>query len=122
MRYMFLIYETPEDFASRDGEKSKPYIAAWRAYYQSLVDAGAYVGGDALMPAATSTTVRLKGTKRHVQDGPIADTKEQLGGYMILELPSLDAALDCAARCPAAATGAVEVRPLQHDVSERVMH
>jgi len=118
---MFLIYETPNDFASRTGEKSKPYIAAWRAYYRSLVDAGAYVGGDALMAAETSTTVRLKGNKRHVQDGPFADTKEQLGGYMILELPSLDAALDCAARCPAAATGAVEVRPLQHDVRERVI-
>jgi hypothetical protein len=56
--------------------------------------------------------VRLKNGKRQVQDGPYADTKEQLGGYIILELPSLDAALDWAARCPAAANSAVEVRPL----------
>lgn len=56
--------------------------------------------------------MRLKGGKRQVQDGPFADTKEQLGGYIVLELPSLDAALDWAARCPAAATGAVEVRPV----------
>ncbi len=122
MRYMFLIYETQKDFDSRSGERAETYIAAWRAYYRSLVDAGAYIGGDALREADTATTVRLKGGKRHVQDGPFADTKEQLGGYMILELPSLDAALETAARCPAAATGAVEVRPLQHDVSERVMH
>ena len=122
MKYMFLIYETQKDFDSRSGERAETYIAAWRAYYRSLVDAGAYIGGDALKQADTATTVRLKGTKRHVQDGPFADTKEQLGGYMILELPSLDAALDCAARCPAAATGAVEVRPLQHDVRERVIH
>lgn len=56
--------------------------------------------------------MRLKNGKRQVQDGPYADTKEQLGGYIILELPSLDAALDWAARCPAAANSAVEVRPL----------
>src|SRR5688500_18791534 len=118
---MLMIYETQDDFDSRSGERSQPYIAAWRAYYRSLVDAGVYVGGDALMRADTGTTVRLKNGRRHVQDGPFAETKEQLGGYMILELPSLDAALDCAARCPAAATGAVEVRPLQHDVRERVI-
>jgi hypothetical protein len=59
----------------------------------------------------TGTTVRLKEGKRRVQDGPFADTKEQLGGFTILELPSLDAALDWAARCPAASIGAVEVRP-----------
>jgi len=118
---MLLIYETPQDFGSRSGDRSQAYIAAWRTYYRSLVDAGAYVGGDALMQAESATTVRLRGGKRHVQDGPFADSKEQLGGYIILELPSLDAALDCAARCPAAASGAVEVRPLQHDVGERVM-
>jgi hypothetical protein len=121
MQYMLLIYETPGDFDSRTGDRSQPYIAAWRAYYRSLVDAGAYVGGDALLPAESATTVRLKGGRRHVQDGPFADTKEQLGGYIVLELPSLDAALDCAARCPAAATGAVEVRPLSPDVRIRVV-
>ena len=56
-----------------------------------------------------------------MQDGPYADTKEQLGGYIVLELPSLDAALDCAARCPAAATGAVEVRPVSREVRIRVV-
>jgi hypothetical protein len=70
------------------------------------------VGGNPLPPGSTGTTVRLRGGQRQVQDGPHADTKEQLGGYIILELPSLDAALDWAARCPAAAAGAVEIRPI----------
>ena len=70
------------------------------------------VGGHALQPPVTGTTVRVAGGKRHVQDGPYADTKEQLGGFIDLELPSLDAALDWAARCPAAASGAVEIRPV----------
>jgi len=118
---MLLIYESPNDFDSRTGDRLQPYIAAWRAYHRSLVDAGAYVGGDALLPTASATTVRLKGGRRHVQDGPYADTKEQLGGYMVLELPSLDAALECAARCPAAATGAVEVRPIAPEIREMVV-
>src|SRR5258708_21477654 len=75
-------------------------------------EAGIYIGGDPLEVPETGTTVRLKEGKRRVQDGPFADTKEQLGGFIIMELPSLDAALDWAARCPTAATGAVEVRPL----------
>ena len=112
MQYMMLIYETAADFDARTNEKQEMFWGAWRAYHKALVDAGVYVTGNALQPTATGTTVRLKNGKRHVQDGPYADTKEQLGGYFILELPSLDAALDWAARCPAAASGALEVRPV----------
>jgi len=112
MKYMMAIYETEADFNARTNEKKETFWGAWRAYHKAIVDAGAYVGGNALQVPSSGTTVRLKGGKRHVQDGPYADTKEQLGGYIILELPSLDAALDWAARCPAAATGAVEVRPV----------
>ena len=119
---MFLIYESPADFDARTGEQSQAYIGAWRAYYKTLADAGVYVGGDALMATETATTVRRHAGRRHVQDGPYADTKEQLGGYMILDLPSLDAALDCAARCPAAATGAVEVRPVAPEMRARIVH
>jgi hypothetical protein len=121
VKYMLLIYETPTDFESRNNTRSDGYIAAWRAYYRSLVASGAYVGGDALLPSDRATTVRLQGGRRHVQDGPYADTKEQLGGYIVLDLPSLDAALECAARCPAAATGAVEVRPLSLEVRIKVV-
>jgi hypothetical protein len=120
MQYALLIYETPEDFDSRTTDKTAPYIAAWRAYYRALVESGAYVGGNPLQPVATATTVRLRGGERHVQDGPYADTKEQLGGFIILELPSLDAALVWAARCPTAATGVVEVRPLAPEIREAV--
>jgi hypothetical protein len=120
MQFALLICETPEGFAARNSDGTDPYTGAWRAYYKALVEAGIYVGGDPLQVPETGTTVRLKEGKRHVQDGPIADTKEQLGGFIILELPSLDAALDGAARCPAAAAGAVEVRPLAPEMPRRI--
>ena len=112
MQYMMLIYETNADFDARTNEKNEMFWGAWHAYHKSMVDAGVFVSGNALQPSTTGTTVRLKNGKRHVQDGPYAEAKEQLGGYLILDLPSLDAALDWASRCPAAATGAVEVRPV----------
>jgi hypothetical protein len=120
MQFALLIYESPEAFATRNSDGTDPYTGAWRAYYKALVEAGIYVGGDPLQVPETGTTVRLKEGKRHVQDGPFADAKEQLGGFTILELPSLDAALDWAARCPAAALGAVEVRPLAPELKRRV--
>jgi hypothetical protein len=120
VQYLFLIYESPEDFAARTTEKTAPHIAAWRTYYRALVEAGVYVDGNPLQSVATATTVRLRDGKHHVQDGPYADTKEQLGGFVILELPSLDAALAWAARCPTAATGVVEVRPLDPCMRETV--
>jgi len=89
---------------------------AWRAYYKALIDAGIYVGGAPLEAPATGATVRVHGGQRRVQDGPYADTKEQLGGQIVLELPSMDEALDWAARCPTAASGAVEVRALSQTV------
>ena len=121
MRYVVLIYETAANFEARKQREGDPYFAAWRLYYQALVDAGAFVTGAPLKDAATATTVRLKDGRRQVQDGPFAEAKEQLGGFMILELPSLDAALEWAARCPAAATGALEVRPMDVDTHEHVV-
>ena len=112
MQFALLIYESAQDFAARKNDGNDPYIGAWRVYYKALVESGAYVGGDPLEVPDTATTVRLKDAKRRVQDGPYADTKEQLAGFIILELPSLDEALDWAARCPTASHGAVEVRPL----------
>jgi hypothetical protein len=120
MQYVMLIYETPADFESRGLAESKPYVAAWRAYHKALVASGAYLGGTALTEAGTATTVRLKDGGRHVQDGPFAEAKDQLGGFIILELASLDAALEWAARCPAAATGAVEVRPAHVVMNETI--
>ena len=85
-----------------------------------LVEAGIYVGGQPLRGTSTATVVRVADGRRHVQDGPYAETKEQLGGFVILELPSLDAALDWAARCPAASYGAVEVRPVAAEIHDVV--
>ena len=120
MQFALLIYESPEAFASRKKEEIDTYTGAWRAYHKALVDAGVYVGGDPLQVPETGTTLRIKEGKRLVQDGPYADTKEQLGGLVVLELPSLDAALDWAARCPTASDGAVEVRPLAPDTKRKV--
>jgi hypothetical protein len=75
MQFALLVYESPEAFATRETDS---YLGAWRAYYKALVEAGIYVGGDPLEVPETGTTVRVKEGKRRVQDGPYADTKEQL--------------------------------------------
>lgn len=111
MRYVMLIYESDANIEAR-AQPGHDYLAAWRAYHRALTAAGAYVSGAPIGEAALATTVRMKADKRRIQDGPFAEAKDQLGGFMIVDLPSLDAALEWAARCPAAATGAVEVRPM----------
>lgn len=121
MEYVVLIYESPKDFASRGSGPAHPYIAAWRAYYKALVAAGVYIAGEPLQDVGTATTVRVKDGRPGVQDGPFAEAKEQLGGFMLLDLPSLDAALEWAARCPAAANGAVEVRPKDTAIKETII-
>jgi hypothetical protein len=119
MQYAILIYENEADFSARtDKERQGPYWAGWRAYSQALAESGTMRGGAPLQAAHTGTTLRMNGKGRRVQDGPYADTKEQLGGFYLIDVPDLNAALDWAARCPAAASGAVEVRPvLQRNVS-----
>lgn len=107
MKYAILVYETETDFAERDR-----HMPAYSAYSEALSKAGILTGGAALHPSHTGTTVRLTEGQRQVQDGPYADTKEQLGGFFLIEVADLDAALDWAARCPAASNCAVEVRPL----------
>ena len=121
MQYALLIYETSADFARRDQESGDAtYFGAWRAYYKAVVEAGVYAGVNALDAPETGTTVRRRDGKPLVQDGPYASSKEQLGGFMLLELPSLDAALEWAARCPAASYGAVEIRPVASEVRRRL--
>jgi len=121
MLYALLIYEKQADFARRYSPvETNEYVGAWRTYYQAMVEAGIYVGGHPLDVPETATTVRLSDNKSQIQDGPYANTKEQLGGFILLELPSLDAALEWAARCPAAAYGAVEVRPLAPNMEQRI--
>lgn len=109
MKYTILIYESPADFSARtDPEKSQDYRAKWPPYAQALRDAGVFAGGAGLELPTTATTIKMRDGQRLVQDGPYADTKEQLGGFFIIDVPDLDAALDWAARCP---TEVTEVRP-----------
>jgi hypothetical protein len=119
MQFALLIYHSPEEFAMREKDYNDPHLGAWRSYYKALVDAGVYVSANALEVPETATTLRLREGKRRVQDGPYAETKEQLGGFIILELASIDAALEWAARCPGASIGAVELRPLAPETLRR---
>lgn len=113
MKYVIMVYETEAAFRARSDEKDKAsYWGAYRAYSQALKEAGVVAGGHALQPPFSATTVRVSDGARKVQDGPYAEAKEQLGGFFVVDVPDLDAALDWAARCPAAADGAVEVRPV----------
>ena len=112
MKYTILIYENAADFATRSDEKRKEaYWGAYRAYTQALTQAGVMIGGAGLQLPSQATTIRLRDGKRQVQDGPFAEAKEQLGGYYVIDVPDLDRALDWAARCPAASTGTIEIRP-----------
>lgn len=113
MQYLIMALETREAFESRDDPaRADEYWASWSGYIEALRAAGIMQGAGGLFPPATSTTVRLRDGQRLVQDGPYADTKEQLGGYFVIEVPDLDVALQWAARCPSAAYASVEVRPL----------
>lgn len=112
MQYMIMNYVTATDFADAGENRIDPNGSAWGAYTQALIDAGVMRGGNALKPAFAATTVRLRDGRRDVQDGPYADSKEQLGGYYIIEAKDLDEALAWAERNPAASLGAVEVRPI----------
>jgi hypothetical protein len=112
MQYMLLIYTDAAAEAEFQAQPAETRYAPWIAYSKALRESGIMVGGNELAPPATATTLRLRDGRRQVQDGPVAATKEQLGGYYVIEAPDLDTALDWAARCPAAATGSIEVRPL----------
>lgn len=111
-QYVMLFFETAEQMAHRGGPDAPAYWAAWRSYIDTIAQSGIMRGGNGLELPATATTLRMKDGKPHVQDGPFADVKERLGGYVIVEVEDIDAALKWAARSPAANGGAVEVRPV----------
>ncbi len=113
MQYAILVYETAAELAARnDPERATAYWSAYTAYSRALVEAGVAAGGAGLQTPDMATTVRLRDGKRQVQDGPFADTHEMLGGLFMVNVPDLDAALAWAAKCPSAAQGSVEVRPM----------
>lgn len=112
MQFLMLNYTPPADHPDAEALRAAADGEIWGAYTRALIEAGILVGGEALHPAHTATTLRMADGRRAVQDGPYAATKEQLGGFYVIDVPDLDAALEWAARNPAAATGAVEVRPV----------
>lgn len=110
MKVMMLILETPEDFANREGPAGQAYFDAWASYSRAVADKT--VGGNVLAGPETACTLRVRDGQRQIQDGPFADSKEALGGYMLFEVATFDEAVELAASCPAAASGAVELRPV----------
>jgi hypothetical protein len=112
MKYMLLIYSDEAARQTTSEAEMGQLIAAYMAYSEAMAKAGIVVGSDRLRPAASATTVRVTDGKTQVLNGPYAETKEQLGGYYLIDVPDLDAALAWAARCPGAAYGSIEVRPV----------
>ena len=111
MQFILMNYIPSTETAGVDANEVTD-MPAWRAYTDALVEAGVLVGGEALHPADTATTVRMNGTGPQIADGPYTETKEMLGGFYVIDVPDLDTALEWAARNPAAKSGAVEVRPV----------
>jgi hypothetical protein len=112
MKYMLLIYSDEAGMQNASKAQVDQTLAAYGAYVEALNKAGVAAGSDRLQGTQTATTVRVANGQTKVLDGPYAETKEQLGGYFIIDVPDLDAALSWAAKCPGASHGIVEVRPL----------
>ena len=112
MKYMLLIYSNESQWQGLGKSEADQRMAAYLAYTEAMTKAGALVGGDRLQRADTTTTVRVANGKTNVLNGPYAETREQLGGYYLIDVPDLDAALSWAARCPGAGHGTMEVRPI----------
>lgn len=112
MQYLLVLYAAESGWSDMTKAQQEQGMAAYGAYTEALKKAGALVGSNRLQPVSTATTVRVANGKSQVLDGPYADSKEQLGGYYLIDAPDLDAALSWAARCPTAGHGAVEVRPI----------
>ena len=112
MKYLLLQYVSYTAMSNLPKEEAGRMHAAYMAYVEAMKTAGVLVANHGLRPASEATTVRASGGKQSVVNGPYAETKEQLGGYFLIEVPDLDAAVSWAARCPAVQHGAVEVRPV----------
>jgi hypothetical protein len=112
MKYLLLIYENEGNFASVSEEEGNKIFSEYMNYSKGIKKAGNYIGGEALQPVATATTVRQRNGKTLTTDGPFAETKEQLGGYYLVDAKDLDEAIKLAGGIPAVRTGSIEVRPI----------
>jgi hypothetical protein len=111
MQYLLLIYGDEKAWNSMSDQEIKATMQAYGDYSRELAAAGAMRGGSELAPVSTATTVRVRNGKAMTTDGPFAETKEQLGGYYLIEVANLDEAIHWAAKIPSAAFGSIEIRP-----------
>lgn len=112
MQYLLMIYANEAGWSTMTPAEQQQGVAAYGAYTEALKKAGILAGSNRLQGSSTATVVRMAGGKSQVLDGPYVDSKEQLAGYYLIDVPDLDAALSWAARCPGAGHGAIEVRPI----------
>ena len=112
MQYLLMLYSDESGFNAMTQAQQREGVAAYTAFTEALIKADALKGSNRLASSSVATTVRIANGKTEVLNGPFADSKEQLGGYFLIEAADLDVALAWAARCPTASHGLVEVRPL----------
>ena len=112
MRYALLIYASEQDWANQSEEQAQTQFQDYMAFTKDIVDRGIMQSGEALQATATATTVRVRNGETLSTDGPFAETKEQFGGFYIIEAATEDQAVDVAARLPGSKWGTVEVRPV----------
>jgi hypothetical protein len=112
MQYMLLIYSQERNWANFSDQERETAMKAYRDFTEELRSAGAMVAGDRLQPTANATTVRVRDGEELVTDGPFAETKEQLGGYYLIEADSLDDAIKWATKLPGSHHGTVEIRAI----------
>ncbi|HZS27576.1 MAG TPA: YciI family protein [Candidatus Angelobacter sp.] len=112
MQYLLLIYMEESRWERLDDPEQQKIYQQYRDLIADLQQQGKFLGGHELQPTSTATTVRVRGGKQSITDGPFAETKEQLGGYFLVEAKDLDEAMAIAARIPSANVGSIEVRPV----------
>jgi hypothetical protein len=112
MRYMCVIYDEEQKLGAMSKAESDAFMGEYFAFTEGIKKSGHYLGGEALEPVSTATTVRVRNGKVSSTDGPFAETKEQLGGFYLIDVDDLDAALKWAAEIPSVGRGPVEVRPV----------
>jgi hypothetical protein len=112
MQYLMLVYAAESGWATMTPEQQAAGAEQYARFTQEIKESGKLLGSNRLTPVASSTTVRVRDGKRVVTDGPFVETKEQLGGYFLIEAKDLDEAIVISARCPGAHHGTIEVRPV----------
>ena len=112
MQFLCLIYEAESIMAANSDEENGKIFHDYMTFTDEIKSSGHFVAGEALQPTSTSTTIKVREGKTLVTDGPFAETKEQLGGFYLLECDTLDEAIEKAAKIPSAALGCIEVRPI----------